>query len=113
MPTQEILEGSLSGKETRKEKTSATLAKEALAVAKQNMNATPAPTQSEMTKTEALAILWTGVEALAQMKQANLYLSHKTGHVVIELLAVEYSPTDGLICVGSSLGDKNAVPIPN
>jgi hypothetical protein len=108
MPTQENSEELPSEKETRKEKTSATLAKEALAVAKQNMTATPEPTQSEMTKTEALAVIWTGVEALAQMKAANLYLSHKTGRVVIELLAVEYSPKEGLVCVGSPLEVKNA-----
>ncbi|MFK5283100.1 hypothetical protein ACI3PL_26375, partial [Lacticaseibacillus paracasei] len=68
MPTQENSEALHSGNETRKEKPSATLAREALAIAKQNMTATPEPTLSEMTKAEALAVAWTGLEALAMMK---------------------------------------------
>jgi hypothetical protein len=100
MPTQENLEGLPSEKETKVEKASATLESEALALEKKNTNAIPEPTQSDMTKTEALAIAWTGVEALAQMKMANLYHSPKTGRVVIELLAVNYDPAKGLVSVG-------------
>ena len=101
MPTQEISEGSRSASEIKKEKPSATSGSEALAVEKKSSSVTPEPTQSEMTKAEALAILWTGAEALAKMKTANLYRSPRTGRVVIELLAVEYSPTKGLVSVGS------------
>ena len=87
MPTQENLEGSPSERE-------------AVAVEKKSTNATQEPTQDEMTKEEALAVLWTGVETLAKMKAANLYHSRKTGRVVIELLAVEYSPKLGIVSVG-------------
>lgn len=82
-------------------KPSATSVKEALAAAKRNLSDTPQPT-AEMTKDEALAIAWTGLEALAQMKQANLFRSPKTGRVVIELLATEYTPTKGLRSVGNA-----------
>jgi len=102
MPTQENSEALHSGNETRKEKPSATLAREALAAARQNMTATPEPTQSEMTKGEALAVAWTGLEALAVMKQANLYRSPKTGRVIIELLGTDYDSANGLVSVGTS-----------
>ena len=102
MPTQENSEALHSGNETRKEKPSAMLAREALAAARQNMTATPEPTQSEMTKAEALAVAWTGLEALAVMKQANLYRSPKTGRVIIELLGTDYNSANGLVSVGSS-----------
>ena len=102
MPTQENSEALHSGNETRKEKKSATLAREALAAAKQNMTATSEPTQSEMTKAEALAVAWTGLEALVVMKQANLYRSPKTGRVIIELLGTDYNSANGLVSVGSS-----------
>lgn len=100
MPTQESSEVSHSGKETKNEKPSATLVKEALAFAKQNMTAIPEPIQSEMTKSEALAVAWTGIEALAMMKQARLYRSPTTGRVVIELLATSYDSANGLVSIG-------------
>ena len=101
MPTQENSEALHSGNETKKEKPSAMLAKEALAAAKRNMTAIQEPTQSEMTKAEALAVAWTGLEALALMRQANLYRSPKTGRVIIELLETDYDTANGLVSVGS------------
>ena len=101
MPTQENSEALPLENETKKEKKSATLAREALAVAKQNMTATQEPMRREMTKNEALAVAWTGLEALAMMKQANLYHSPKTGRVVIELLATDYDSANGLVSVGN------------
>lgn len=74
---------------TKSVKPSATSVQEALAVAKQNLTVTPPLTANDMTKAEALAIAWTGIEALAKMKQANLYRSRQTGRVVVELLATE------------------------
>ena len=72
-------------------------AQEALAHAKQSMIAMPTLTEGEMSKMEALAVAWTGIEALAHMNQAFLYVSSKTKRVCIELLAVEYDPANGLI----------------
>lgn len=94
MPTQENLEGLPSVSAVKAGKPSDTLVKEALAHAKQSLRDTPTPT--EMTKDEALAIAWTGLEALAAMKQANLFRSRKNGRVVIELLATDYDPKKGL-----------------
>ena len=101
MPTQANSEGLHSESATKNARPSATLVKEALAVAKQNMTATQEPMRSEMTKNEALAVAWTGLEALAMMKQANLYHSPKTGRVVIELLATDYDSANGLVSVGN------------
>ena len=101
MPTQDSLEALHSEKEIKNEKTSDMSENEALAVEKKNSSVMPEPMQDDMTRAEALAILWTGVEALARMKVANLYHSPKTGRVVIELLAVEYSPTKGIVSVGN------------
>lgn len=102
MPTQANLEGSHSESATKNAKPSGTLVKEALAVAKKNMTAMPTPTQSEMTKSEALAVAWTGLEALAVMNQARLYRSPKTGRVVIELLATDFDSANGLVSIGNS-----------
>ena len=101
MPTQENSEALHSGNETKKGRPSAMLAREALAAARQNMNAIHEPTQSEMTKSEALAVAWTGLEALAVMKQARLYRSPKTGRVVIELLATDFDSANGLVSIGN------------
>ena len=100
MPIQENSGVSRSVNATRKEKPSVTSGKEAAAAVKQSTNGISKPIQSEMTKAEALAVLWTGVEALAGMKTANLYHSPKTGRVVIELLETNYVPTQGLVCIG-------------
>jgi len=72
------------------------LAREALAAEKPNTNAM----QESMTKDEALAIAWTGLEVLAMMKQANLFRSPRTGRVVIELLDTEYTVANGLRSIG-------------
>ena len=101
MPIQENSEGLPFEKETRKGSQSTTSASEALAIVKTNTTAISEPTQNEMTKGEALAIAWTGIEALALMGQANLYRSPKTGRVVIELLATEWQPSMGLVSVGT------------
>lgn len=101
MPVQENLGGLPSESAAKTAKPSDTSVKEALAAAKRNLTDTPQPTP-EMTKDEALAIAWTGLEALAQMKQANLFRSPKTGRVVIELLATEYVPSKGLRSVGNA-----------
>lgn len=95
MPT-ENLEGSPSESGTKAGKPSATLVKEALAHAKPSLTATPEPMPNEMSKAEALAVAWTGLEALARMKQANLFRSRKNGSVVIELLATELTEAEGL-----------------
>ena len=102
MPTQENLGELPSENATKKGKQSGTLVKEALAVAEQNTPDMPTHTTNNMSKNQALAIAWTGIEALALMKQANLYRSPRTGRVVIELLDVEYTIANGLISVGNA-----------
>ena len=92
MPTQENLEAFHSGSATKNGKKSGMSAQEALAVEKQSLKDTSKP--SEMTK--ALAVAWTGIEALAVMKQANLFHSPKTGRVWIELVDVELTTANGL-----------------
>jgi hypothetical protein len=57
----------------------------------------PTHTDGEMTKAEALAVAWTGVEALAMMGQAKVYRSRTTGRVWVELLATDVTRKDGLI----------------
>ena len=94
MPTQENSEAFHSGSATKNGKKSGMSAQEALAVEKQSSNGTSKP--SEMTKAEALAVAWTGIEALAVMKQANLFHSPKTGRVWIELVDVELTTANGL-----------------
>jgi len=96
MPTQENLEGLRSGNVAKAENRSGMLAKEALAAEKPSMTDTP----ESMTKDEALAIAWTGLEALALTKQANLFHSPRTGRVVIELLDTEYTIANGLRSIG-------------
>ena len=94
MPTQENSEAFHSGNAIKTGKKSGMLAREALAVEKQSSSGTSKP--SEMTKAEALAVAWTGIEALAVMKQANLFHSPKTGRVWIELVDVELTTANGL-----------------
>ena len=94
MPTQENSEAFHSGSATKTGKKSGMSAHEALAVEKQSSSGTSKP--SEMTKAEALAVAWTGIEALAVMKQANLFHSPKTGRVWIELIDVELTSANGL-----------------
>lgn len=81
---------------TKTENQSDTLVREALAVEKRNLKDMPTLTDSEMTKAEALAVTWTGVEALAKMGQAKVYRSQKTGRVWVELLATDVNHKDGL-----------------
>lgn len=99
MPIQETFEGSPSENETKAESQSDTSESGPLATGKPNTSDTLQPTTSDMTKTEALAVAWTGIEALALMAQANLYHSRKTGRVVIELLSVRYDPQEGIVVI--------------
>ena len=94
MPTQDNSEAFHSGSATKNGKKSGMSAQEALAVGGQSLKDTSKP--SEMTKAEALAVAWTGIEALAVMKQANLFHSPKTGRVWIELVDVELTTANGL-----------------
>ncbi len=97
MPTQDNSEASPSESETRDEKKSITSDAEAKASAATSSSDTVEPTRvEELTVEEALAIAWTGIEALAGMKRALLYRSPKTGRVVIILQAVDLDPRDGL-----------------
>lgn len=67
--------------------------KEVLATAQQSSPATPEPS---MTAAEALAISWTGIEALVKMKKARLFHSPRTGRVWVELSETKYEPANGL-----------------
>lgn len=89
-------EGLLFEKGTKLVAQSVTSGLRALAVEKQSLTATPPPMPSEMTKAEALAILWTGAEELIKSKQAKLYRSRSTGRVVLELYQVDYDNANGL-----------------
>ena len=93
---------SLSGNATKNGTPSATLGSEALAAAKPSTAVMPTHTQNDtMSKSEALAIAWTGLEALAMTKQAFLYRSPRTGRVWIELVDADYDTANGLVSVGS------------
>ena len=86
MPTQGNSGELLSGSETRKENQSDTLAVKAQASGEQSLS----DTSGNMTKGEALAIAWTGIEALAHMKQARIYMSNKEANIVwVKFLATE------------------------
>jgi len=91
------LEGLLFEKGTKLVAQSVTSGLRALAVERQSSTATPPPMPSEMTKAEALAILWTGAEDLIKSKQARLYRSQSTGRVVLELFQTSYDPANGLV----------------
>ena len=86
MPTQENSGELPLESATKKEGRSDTLAVKAQASAKQNLS----DTSGNMTKGEALAIAWTGIEALAHMKQARIYMSNKESNIVwVKFLATE------------------------
>lgn len=91
----ENLEESLSGNETKAVKRSDTLENVALAAGKQSSSVTVTP--SEMTKTEALAVAWTGLEALAHMNQAAIFKSKKHRSVWIELKLTDCDNSNGLV----------------
>lgn len=97
MPTQETYAVLPSANGTKAGSRSGTLASEALAHAKQSLSDTPEPTGSEMSKSEALAVAWTGLEALAVTGNAKIYRSRKNGKVWIELLATDYDTANGLV----------------
>ncbi len=102
MPTQETYAESPSESETKQENQSDTLGSEALAVEKPSLNAMPTHTENEeMSKSEALAIAWTGLEALALSGEAQIYRSRKNGSVWIQLLATDYDKANGLVSVGT------------
>ena len=102
MPTQEILEGLPSGNGTKAENQSATSGSEALAVENPSMSDMPPPSENEMTKEEALAIAWTGLEALALMGEAVIYQSRESGQTWIQLLATRYDKANGLRSIGNA-----------
>ena len=89
MPTQENSEGLPSVNEPEAAAASDTLASEAQAIEKPSSSGMPTHSEDGMTKAEALAIAWTGIEALAQMKQAVLFRSRRSGRVRVELLGVD------------------------
>jgi hypothetical protein len=97
MPTQKRLEGSVSGSEIKDGRQSDMSAREALAIGETNSSGMPTHLESDMTQAEALAVAWTGIEALAIMQRANIYRSPRTNRVIVELLAVELDPANGLI----------------
>jgi len=103
MPIQENLGASPSENGTKNEKPLGMSVKEALATARQNTAAMPEPTRNEMSKSEALAVAWTGLEALAMTKQAYLYRSPRTGRVWIELVDVDYETANGLVSIGNEV----------
>jgi hypothetical protein len=49
-----------------------------------------------MTQGEALAIAWTGIEALAKMGKAKLFRSPTTGRVWVEFSQTDYDTANGL-----------------
>lgn len=57
----------------------------------------PATTEPSMTRAEALAIAWTGIEAMGKMGLAKVYHSPLTGRVQIELSETVYEPANGLV----------------
>lgn len=86
MPTQENLGELPLDSATKSESQLGTLAVKAQANGGQNLS----DTSGNMTKGEALAVAWTGIEALAQMKQAKVYRSNKENNVVwVKFLATE------------------------
>jgi len=101
MPTQETYAGSPSVKETKGESQSDTLGSEVLAAGNPSLSGMPTLLESEMTKSEALAIAWTGLEALAQSGQAKIFRSRKSGSVWIQLLGADYDSANGLKSIGS------------
>lgn len=102
MPIQENLEGSLSESEIKAENQSDMSESEALAVEKQNTSDTPPPSDGEMTKDEALAVAWTGLEVLALMGEAVIYQSQRSGQTWIQLLATGYDRASGLRSIGNA-----------
>lgn len=97
MPTQETFAGSPSASETKGENQSDTSGKGVLAVEKPSSSGMPMLSgNEEMTKAEALAVAWTGIEALAQSGQAKVFRSRKSGSVWIQLLATDYDSANGL-----------------
>lgn len=56
----------------------------------------PDTKESSMTAAEALAIAWTGIEALGGMGRARLFHSPTTGRVWVEFKATEYTIANGL-----------------
>lgn len=91
MPTQKNLGVSPLENETPTAKALDTLAGEAKGRGKRNLSDMPTHTNGEMTKSEALAVAWTGIEALAQMKQAIIYRSKTGGKIYVMFLETNLS----------------------
>lgn len=98
MPTQENYEGLPSGSGTKAESPSATLAPGAKGRARPSSKGTPRPSSvaTDLTEDEALAILWTGVEALVKMGKAKIYHSPSQNRLLVEVLAVDFDSANGL-----------------
>ncbi len=86
-------EGSLSESETKGASPSVML--ENVQVAHDSKNTSG--TSGYMSKAEALAILWTGLEALAQAGEAELHRSDERKLVLAILHGVDFDPTNGLV----------------
>jgi hypothetical protein len=69
----------------------------ALAQNEPNTNATSVPTTSELTKDEALAVAWTGIEALAHMGEASIFKSDSQGTVWVQFHKAGYDNANGLV----------------
>lgn len=57
----------------------------------------PVTNEPSMTAAQALAIAWTGIEALGKMGKAKVYHSPTTGRVQIELSETVYEVANGLV----------------
>jgi hypothetical protein len=94
MPTQENLGVSASGNATTHARKSVTLVPKAPASVKQNLSATV----NGMTKGEALAVTWTGVESLKQMGSAKVFRSKAEPTVIwVKLIGADYTVGSGLV----------------
>lgn len=54
-------------------------------------------TSGRMTKAEALAVLWTGLEALAMLGEAEIHKSDDKKLVLAILHGVDFDPANGLV----------------
>jgi hypothetical protein len=94
MPTLKNSGEFVSGNETTHARKSVTLARKVPASAKPNLS----DTANGMTKGEALAVTWTGVEALKQMGSAQVFRSTVEPTVIwVKLLGTNYTVGSGLV----------------
>lgn len=100
MPTLENSEGSLLESETKAASSADMSENEALAASAPNSNDTKEPTRTpkepEISAQEALAIAWTGIEALARAGKVVIYSSGRWRRVVVVFEGVGIDPETGL-----------------